>query len=188
MEELETGRLEELETRIANVERRQQLLQRTDPAVALGTDLHSLGHVPAARVYRTLPQTIPNTTATVIAFGPERYDNDGIHDSAANTSRLTAPVSGIYQITGQIAWAANATGVRQLKVTLNGATDIAVITASITADAAHRQQITTLYKLEFGDYVELAVYQSSGGNLNVDAVGNYTPCFMLVKVAEAGQL
>lgn len=45
------------------------------------------------------------------------------------------------------------------------------------------QVITTLYDLGVDDYIEVMVYQTSGGALNVEKTAQYSPEFMMVKVA-----
>lgn len=175
--------LEELEKRLARVESRLQLGLRTDPAIALATDLHSLGHVPAVRVYRDSAQTIPNDTNTGITFNLERFDNDEIHSTTALTGRLYAVVSGVYLIIGQVPWTANATGRRIVWVLLNSTTNIGEHSLS-PGTFAMVMPVVTLYSLTAGDYVDLFVKQISGGNLDV-LTGSE---FMMAKVAEVGQL
>ena len=40
-------------------------------------------------------------------------------------------------------------------------------------------EFTTIYELAVNDYVQMGVYQDSGGNLNLNAVGVYSPAFMM---------
>ena len=60
--------------------------------------------IPAARVGRigSGNQSIPNVTSTAIVFSSERLDTAGLHDFV-NLTRLTAPIDGIYEITGTLA-------------------------------------------------------------------------------------
>jgi hypothetical protein len=141
--------------------------------------------VPQARVYHNANQAIANNAMTALAFNSERWDlgtpNLDMHDMAANNSRLTCRVPGLYLITGCAEYPANANGVRGLEVFLNGATSIAW--EDVHADdgvSGTDLTITTTYRLAVGDYVELRAYQTSGGNLNVNAVANYSPEFQMV--------
>jgi hypothetical protein len=148
-------------------------------------DLHS-GASPtfipiAARVYNSGALTITTATTTTLTFDSERFDLGGLHSTSSNTARLTAPVDGVYAIFGHIRWDNNATGVRELIVRLNGATIIAA-EKDDAAGEAMGQSLATLYQLAAGDYVELRARQTSGGNLNVTATGNYSPEFGMHRV------
>lgn len=136
---------------------------------------------PAARAYHNANQSIPDATDTVVALNSERFDTDTIHDLAVNNSRLTCKTAGKYLIMGNVFWAGSATGSRFLRVRLNGTTLIAEIRNSSSA-GGDSQIAPTLYDLAVNDYVEMVVYQSSGGALDVLASGNFSPEFSMVKV------
>ncbi|HEX2174158.1 MAG TPA: hypothetical protein VHL09_17125 [Dehalococcoidia bacterium] len=139
---------------------------------------------PAARVYHTAAQAIPNTTSTALAFDSERLDTDTIHDPATNNSRLTRQTPGLYLITGHVNWAANGSGNCCLSIRLNGATVIASqVSPNIGAVNSHDQAIATLYPLAQGDYLELIVYQTSGGALDIQAAGNFSPEFAMTRLS-----
>lgn len=140
---------------------------------------------PSCRVYNTTDLSIATGTPTAATFNSERWDNGGMHSTASNTSRITIPSGGggIYQVSGHIVWAANATGVRSLQLRVNGTTTIAVTDANSVSANTLSMSVSTLYALAAADYVELIVYQTSGGNLNVTAVSNYSPEFTAMWVA-----
>ena len=135
------------------------------------------GTLDGARVSRGAQQTISNNTVTSLAFDTETYDNGSMHSTVTNNSRLTAATTGYYIITGGVSWTANAVGIRQLTVFLNGTTTIQSTYVTATAALGVDQNISTLYKLTAGDYVELQVYQNSGGNLDVSRSSDYSPIF-----------
>jgi len=138
---------------------------------------------PAAGVYHNAAQSIGNFVTTALAFNSERFDNASLHDTATNNSRLTAPVAGLYQITGCMEWASGAGSLRAIGLRVNGTTIIAVdYSGPIGGGLATAQSISALYKLAAGDYVELVVLQDSGGALNVNASGNYSPEFAMARV------
>lgn len=130
-------------------------------------------YAPAVRVYHNTTQSIPNTTLTALAFNSERFDQasnvaDTMHDTVTNNSRLTCRYAGIYQITVNVQWAGNATGIRDLEFDVNGA----AINApdSVPAIATFQYQTnTTLWSLAVNDYVQVFAYQSSSAALNVTA-------------------
>lgn len=141
--------------------------------------------MPAARVYHSANQTAPTSgTQLTLAFDSERFDTDTIHDTVTNNSRLTCRTAGVYQITGHISWAANATGARQLSIKLNGTTFLAIALDPVASAASLLiQGVTTLYQLAVNDYVELQALQTSGGALVVNASPNYSPEFMMARVS-----
>lgn len=137
---------------------------------------------PAARVYHSVAQSIPNAVATPLAFDSERFDTDNIHDTATNNNRLTCKTAGTYLISATVAFNANATGTRRAFIKLNGANYIAATTVPAASGIATRLNLSTLYALRVWDYVECEVFQDSGGALNIESIADYTPEFMMVRV------
>jgi len=145
--------------------------------------LSQLPSLLGARVYHNANQSISNTTVTALAFNSERWDTDTIHDTATNNSRLTCKTAGKYLIVGQVRFASNATGVRQVDIRLAGSTTI----GSGAMNAAGGGNVTimtvaTVADLAVNDWVDLAVYQDSGGALNVLSSGDSSPEFLMVRV------
>lgn len=134
-----------------------------------------------ARVSNNANLTISNITFTALTFNTERYDTAGLHSTSVNTSRLTAPVPGVYLIAAQVVWDTGTTGQRYLDLLLNGATRIAAVDAGVSVSAGlyPAMAISTVYRLAAGDYVEARVYQGSGGSLAVLVDGAYSPEFMM---------
>lgn len=141
----------------------------------LGTDK------PRCRVRNTA--NISHTSSgnyQALTFNSERVDVGSMHDTSSNTSRLTVPSGGggFYAIGGMIEFAADATGRRGIQIRLNGTTVIAREESNnVGASNATVMQISTVYQLADGDYVELMGLQASGGSLNMLATGNYSPEF-----------
>ncbi len=151
-----------------------------DDVVWLAGDATSGNPKPMARVYHAVTVSIASATFTALAFNSERYDVGGCHSTSSNTERLTVPSGGggVYHITGTATFASNATGIRELRIRLNGATYIAAQSATtVSASGDHSMNVTCDYKLAAADYVELVAYQSSGGLLNVTYSTNVTPEF-----------
>lgn len=138
---------------------------------------------PSARVYHNAAQSIPNATLAALSFNSERFDTDSIHSTSSNTSRLTCNTAGLYLITGAVAFDANAAGIRSLRVRLNGATYLANQQVNASGGGLDSMlTVSTLYQMAAGDYVEMVVYQNSGGSLNCQSASNYSPEFGMVKV------
>lgn len=112
-----------------------------------------------------------------LTFNSERKDTDTMHSTSSNTGRITATTAGFYEIGGCVEFASNATGLRGLEIRLNGSTVIVTTDVAAISGAGTDLNVSTMYQLAAADYVELGAYQSSGGTLNVSAVGNYSPEF-----------
>lgn len=125
--------------------------------------------VPSARVYNNADISIANNTIIALTFNAERWDTDTIHDTSTNTGRLTCKTAGIYHIYGSVKFAANKTGYRYLLVRLNGSTFIASHGHTAVAEIHEDMSISTEYSMAVNDYVELMVYQNSGGALDVNS-------------------
>lgn len=121
-------------------------------------------------VYGTANQTVSNTTVTVIPFAAENFDTDGFHSTTTNNSRVTIPTgkSGKYLVIARGTFAQNNTGFRQTRVLKNGtAVQINVEPTNTITDV--QSNASYILDLVAGDYLEIAVYQNSGGNLVVTA-------------------
>jgi hypothetical protein len=143
---------------------------------------------PAVRVFHNANQTLTTSVAAALNFNSERFDqaagaSAAQHDTVTNNTRLTCLYAGIYQITGTVLFAANATGFRQVAIRLNGATEIANQRGlNIGGGDLVYLNLTCLYSLAVNDYVELMAFQNSGGNLNSSVGANDAPEFMMVRV------
>lgn len=153
----------------------------TSPSAA---DMNELSQVPRCRLFNSAAISIPTAVATALTFNTEVFDAaapNNMHDTATNTSRITVPTGGAgwYNITGSLEFAANATGYREIRVRLNGVTNIAIHNAmAVTvATITHRMSINVQYALNVGDYVELMALQTSGGALNVATNSDFSPSF-----------
>jgi hypothetical protein len=140
---------------------------------------------------------IPNAAQTVLTFDSERFDSiikdeyygsisgtsPNLHSVAANTSRFTIPTNyeGCYFVGGTVRFAADPVGERWIIVLLNGATVIAIHSTNAVAALTTDLSIATFWNFNAGDYVELAVYQTSGAPLNVLSVGSFSPEFWICR-------
>jgi len=135
----------------------------------------------SARVFNSVDLAVSHNTGTMVGFNGERYDTHSFH--VGSSSQLVCPASGKYLIVGQFAFEANASGFRRARIILNGSTSLAHLVEPVpdgTRDTYFN--ISTIYNLTAGQYVELEAYQNSGGNLNVLASANASPEFMIQKV------
>lgn len=126
------------------------------------------------KAYKSANQSLSNATATMITFDSEFFDTDAIHSTSTNTSRFTVPAGkgGKWQLSTTLAYDANSTGFRQIRIVKNGTNFNNLIAVPVTADGTHMSH-TDIFELVATDYIELQAYQNSGGNLNILST-NYT--------------
>jgi hypothetical protein len=135
--------------------------------------------------YHNAAQSIQTAVLTYLSFNSEYWDTDAIHDTSTYNNRLTCKTAGVYLIIGQVRWAANATGQRQVNITLSSGRSViaAQHEHGNSASIATNMSVSCIYPLAVNDYVELAVYQDSGGNLDITATAYWSPNFQMVRIA-----
>ena len=144
---------------------------------------------PAVHVTHNAAQSTTTGVDTALAFNTERYDQAGgasstMHDTVTNNSRLTAIYAGVYKVSATVEFAANGTGLRWIFFRINGTTTIAKDSRmAVTTGDPTVISLTMDYSFAVNDYVECLVRQSSGGNLNANSTGNYSPEFGMVRIA-----
>jgi hypothetical protein len=129
------------------------------------------GTIPAARMGSTNQLAIQDQTFLVFHFPIEAYDTANLHSTSTNTSRLTAPVAGIYRVSAFVTWADDSSsnpGYRELLLSRNGAGSLDFdVGPGLNQERA--QHLSTDVSLAEGGYVEIGAYQTSGGVLSITA-------------------
>lgn len=113
-------------------------------------------------------QTLTTSVWATTLFDAEDVDSTGMHSTVTNTGRLTAVYPGWYWTGGQGAFAANSTGIRATRWSVNG-TVLNSTNIHSGAFATFSGETTARNKLVYlnvGDFLLLELFQSSGGNLN----------------------
>ncbi len=125
-----------------------------------------------ARVRRLTAQSIPDSAdpwATAIGFTSEDFDVPAWHSNTTNNTRITPDVAGVYLVTANVEFAANATGDRAIRIGVNGVGTSNMRAQTTTpAPTVNALLSTTAVVLLNGttDYIEIGAWQSSGGSLN----------------------
>lgn len=124
---------------------------------------------PACVLLQAVAQSIPNNTPTALTYDTELLDNDGMHSTTANTSRMTAQTGGWFMYGGGVSQAASGTGFRLARWTLNGAvTNGSAHCVAGNANGPNGIPARTMISyLNAGDYLELQYDQSSGGTVTL---------------------
>jgi hypothetical protein len=167
------------------------VLDATDLNEKIVDVLNFLLNKPAAELRMSTTQSIPNNSYTALTFDTEDLDDDpagtGGHSTSSNTTRYTAVYAGWYEFSGGCGFAASATGLRGLRWAKNGSAVNAAEafyppTASSTPIYPAR---TKKIFLNVGDYVELQVFQTSGGALNTTGSSTDQPSMSVKWVRQA---
>ena len=155
-----------------------------------------IGAVPLAHVSRTTNQSIPTGGAgAVLLFDSERFDTASLHRIDADSGRLTAPIAGAYLMTTNVAWDVDPTpsGAREVSIRKNGTTVVARAaqgdSSTLATTDTSDQSLTTIVRLNAGDFVEVFVRQSSGAALDVltsGVGGDFSPEFSASWIAPLG--
>lgn len=126
--------------------------------------------------------SVANTTWVAVPWASEDFDTDGYHDNVTNNTRVTIPTgkAGKYAIIGFGGWDANQGGsFRHMRLYKNG-TAVKLTTVK-PADSYPTIWMNSVLNLAVGDYVELYVYQDSGGTrtfYNSAADAQFTVSFL----------
>lgn len=122
----------------------------------------------SVNVFNSTTESTATGANTTLTFDSENYDTNNIH--ALGTSKLTIKTAGKYSIFGQVKWQQQTdTGYRGLIIMLNGTTTLAEVDTLNISGIKVNQNVSTQYQLNAGDYLELVVFQNSGGALNTIA-------------------
>jgi hypothetical protein len=130
-------------------------------------------------------QSIPNATFAAIALATEAYDTDSIHSTSTNNSRFTIP-SGktgywlFYQVLGYDPLPSGNMNIRFNKNGSFGSNQIGglLYTGSTSATGLTTGTNISIFYLTAGDYIEMVVYQNSGGSANMLVAGGEDFAYM----------
>jgi hypothetical protein len=162
-----------LSSKVAQLEARIVQLERLE---------NSQSRAPCGIVTHSASQTTTTGVNLTLAYDTAIDNNFGYWSSGTNT-RLTVPTgyAGVHLVTLSVRWNANATGYRLITVRLNGATPLAIN----IDDASGSEAASTIafpYRFAAGDYIDSYVRQTSGGNLNVAALSQYSPVLAMTRL------
>ena len=144
----------------------------------------------SCHVFFAANKSISHNTQTDVLFDDEEHDNASFHSVSAATDQIVIPEDGIYRFGCHVIFAANATGVRTLVISLN---DAAPSTVYLDGDQRDGSSTVAGYlkaggsrSLVAGDVLRAAVTQTSGAPLNlfgVTTLGPYANGFWCHKVS-----
>jgi hypothetical protein len=127
-----------------------------------------------ASAKRTTAQSVANGATPLVSFESELWDSHGFINLGTSATRFTIPAGkgGLYALSVEYAWTSNSTGQRLGCLFVNSAEivpgDRRAASGETGASFYHE------HVLAAGAWVELFVYQNSGGTLNLQG-NNYDP-------------
>lgn len=140
-------------------------------AASLETLIASLVNPPRARIHNSGNVATANNTITIMTMDTSDYDTDTMVDLANN--QLVVKTAGVYAISGQIAWTANATGARDAYLYAGASGAPGIIgndqRATLGAATATVQQVYAEVELNVNDVIQLRGSQTSTAALNASA-------------------
>lgn len=131
--------------------------------------LQSATNVPTFYIRNTAAQSLLNTTFTALLFNTDDNDSDNGHSTSSNTDRYTVPKSGLWEVSAGVSFVGNATGIRIIRLTLNGNVIAGSANSSPQLGAGEFSQVASRVvrvQCSAGDILRAEGWQSSGGALN----------------------
>jgi len=139
-----------------------------------------------SRITNTATQSLTNNTSTTLLFDTASstpnigsYDPKGWFDNASDN--ITIGQAGFYAISANVAFAANATGRREIAIVVNGTTAASVNVSAASASTTNLSVSTNVY-LATNDLVTVAALQTSGGALNTANVAGVFPALSVGRI------
>ena len=150
----------------------------------VGTNLDNMRVPPSAAVPIATGATITNNTDTVLAFQAATFNagtdmtvtTGAVSTTYANGGKVTVTTAGVYLVSYVVQFDSSGTGVRSATIAKNGtgspssATGTGWTQTAGQSAGSHSFGASVLMSLAANDYLQIAVRQTSGGNLG--AIGN----------------
>jgi hypothetical protein len=115
--------------------------------------------------------SIPNSAWTSLGFDTNTIDTYNGHSTITNNSRYVAQVAGWYRTCGNVSFVANTTGIRGVRLAVNGTVTNASANYTNPTLVGAVTTMTTPTKnvfLNVNDFIEVQAIQTSGGALNTN--------------------
>ena len=156
----------------------------TDGTTPHSADLAWYQTTPRVRVYNSTGPSLTTATNTLLTWDSEEVNNDTMHSTVTNTSRLVATTAGRYLVSAMVNFSGNTTGIRSLAIRKNAAGSFSGGTAlpqPIGAGSSTATMVDCTFTtfLNATDYLEVWAYQNAGGALSLIA-GPWNTCFEMV--------
>lgn len=126
------------------------------------------GSFSGASVYRTgAALSVSSGTDTFVSYTTENYDVGDLWN-ISDPTRLTAPSTGYYRISGVVEWSGNTTGYRMGNLYVNGVYKLVLFAEQPSVSGGFSvTSFSVALSLTAADYVELSLWQNSGSTLTM---------------------
>jgi len=145
--------------------------------------------IPAAKMTASAAQSVPNNALTTAAFNTTGFDTYAARPEGAmvnlTTDTITIRKDGIYYVSLNAAFVANATGVRRGDIRKNGTSLLSIVDLSFSG-GANCVKISDFFAFVTNDAITGGLFQNSGAALNAD--GNTFAEGMALSVIWVGSL
>lgn len=131
----------------------------------------------AVRATRSTTQSISSGGFVALNFDQTRWDYGAIKTS---NTEFTAPAKRLYEFGASVDWDSNATGERSILLVINNVLVVALVDAQ--ARAGVRQEVTSQWELDAGEWVEAWVFQNSGGPRTIEHADAFSPEFWMAAI------
>lgn len=142
---------------------------------------NKIGVLPYCRITRTSDQTLTTGVQTDISFNFVILDTESMW-SAGDPTYITIPKDGIYSISACIQFGASTSGYRQLVIKTDSGTILSVERNSALSSSGTVVSTSTISPLTSGQKIRIAGTQTSGSNLDVVYVSQYTPVLCIAYI------
>ena len=128
-------------------------------------------------------QTLASAVANPVTWGAVRKDAYSFYDEVTDNTRITVPtgLDGAYLIQASVAFAADATGIREAQLYVNGFArpEVRTVINNSGAGSITVVNINTTYQLSGGDYIQVYANHNNGSTL---ALQNASCCISFHKI------
>lgn len=137
-------------------------------------------------VYSSVNISLTHWVHTALNFNSEYYDNDNIHSTTTNSSRLTCNTSGKYLIIVNIMFTntPDVKGFMQVQIRLNGDKYLGGSCGQPISTYWIILSASTICDLAVNDYIEAVAYQDTNSSLNILAVAKNSPNIMIQRIGD----
>lgn len=135
---------------------------------------------PACSVSHSTNQTVSNNTRTAMLADTELFDNDSMHSTASQTSRITCQTPGRYLICATVRTGTNQTGHREVQIWVNGVgtgDDYNIGRHDCAGDTSTVISGSRAVVLGAGDYIECTLEHNAGVDITT-ALEEFAAYFM----------
>ena len=122
---------------------------------------------PTVSAFHSVAVSVATATTVALAANSENFDNNAMHSTVTNNSRITIQTAGRYLFFASVGFDTGATGVRQIVFRINGGATFGNLQTAGAGGGTIALSTTGSAVLVVGDYVEVLARHTQGANLDV---------------------